>query len=386
MREPAKASVLLQTRPGAQLRPQNIVAITNLIANAVEGLTPDAVSVLDMQGNLLSRPPRKHGEEAEISQENLAYRQQLEKDLAAKVESTLEPLLGPGKFRVGLSVDCDFSSAEQSDEVLDPTHSVMVSSQKSEDQSNSTPNAGIPGTPSNLPRAAARPLGAGINSSRRTENVSYETSKSIKRTKTPQGSIKRISASLLLDQEVQWEGKGRDRHRITVPPSAEKLKAINEIVVGVLGIVPERGDHLVVQSLAFEQTLAETAAEESAPKSGNPPASSNEQLNHMLKDRRVLMGTGAAIVLLAAAFAFFFLRHRKRRVELADVPAAIQSAEATPAALDAAQAADQHEQKLLPETEQIEKLRLGLKAHIRKEPELAAEIIRTWLSEGNRPA
>src|SRR5581483_4950940 len=54
--QPAKASVLVKTRPGSRLSPQNVVAIDHLVASAVEGLSPDAVSVLDMNGNLLGRP------------------------------------------------------------------------------------------------------------------------------------------------------------------------------------------------------------------------------------------------------------------------------------------------------------------------------------------
>ena len=54
--QPAKASVLVKIRPGARLSPQNVQAINHLVASAVEGLSPDAVSVLDMNGNLLGRP------------------------------------------------------------------------------------------------------------------------------------------------------------------------------------------------------------------------------------------------------------------------------------------------------------------------------------------
>src|SRR5580700_6414153 len=54
--QPAKASVMVKIRPGAKISPQNVVAITNLIASAVEGLNPNGVAVLDMDGNLLSRP------------------------------------------------------------------------------------------------------------------------------------------------------------------------------------------------------------------------------------------------------------------------------------------------------------------------------------------
>src|SRR5271165_5944967 len=54
--QPGKASVLVKVRPGARLAPQNVQAINHLVASAVEGLSPDAVSVLDMNGNLLGRP------------------------------------------------------------------------------------------------------------------------------------------------------------------------------------------------------------------------------------------------------------------------------------------------------------------------------------------
>src|SRR5712692_7593445 len=54
-RQPAKASVVVRLRPGAQLVPQNVIAIEHLVASAVEGLMPNSVSVLDVRGNLLSR-------------------------------------------------------------------------------------------------------------------------------------------------------------------------------------------------------------------------------------------------------------------------------------------------------------------------------------------
>ena len=51
----------------------------------------------------------------------------------AKIDATLEPLLGADRFRAGASVECDLTSGEQQEETFDPTHSVMVSSQKTED-------------------------------------------------------------------------------------------------------------------------------------------------------------------------------------------------------------------------------------------------------------
>ena len=57
-RQAGKASAVLRLRPGTKLSPQNVAALTNLIASAVEGLGPEAVTLLDTRGNLLSLPKR----------------------------------------------------------------------------------------------------------------------------------------------------------------------------------------------------------------------------------------------------------------------------------------------------------------------------------------
>src|SRR5690242_10468965 len=134
--KPAKASVMVKVRPGARLAPQNVLAIDHLVASAVEGLSPDAVSVLDMNGNLLGRPRTPGGLDGpEGSEASLDYRHKVEADLLSKINSTLEPLLGAEKFRAGVSVECDFSGGEQSEEIYDPARSVMLSSQRTEDSS-----------------------------------------------------------------------------------------------------------------------------------------------------------------------------------------------------------------------------------------------------------
>jgi flagellar M-ring protein FliF len=62
-RQPAKASVILGLRAGAQLSPQNVMAVCNLLASAVEGLVPEAVSVVDTRGNLLNKPRKSAGDD-----------------------------------------------------------------------------------------------------------------------------------------------------------------------------------------------------------------------------------------------------------------------------------------------------------------------------------
>ena len=119
-REPAKASVLVKLRHAGALSPQNVAAICQLTASAVPGLSPDQVSLVDTNGNLLNRPrPAMPGDgrraaeaRAGISQEHRARRAE------RKSPQTLEPLLGADHFRAGVSAEVDLTSGEQSEESL----------------------------------------------------------------------------------------------------------------------------------------------------------------------------------------------------------------------------------------------------------------------------
>jgi flagellar M-ring protein FliF len=251
-REAAKASVLIKLRPGAKLSPQNIQAVTHLTASAVEGLAPEQVSVLDMRGNLLSRPKKEDPNGAEPSEAILAYRTSLEKDLLRKIQETLEPAVGVDRFRATVSLDCDLASGDQSEETYDPTRSVMVTAQRSEDGSGIPGPSGVPGTPSNLPRPTSRPGTGGTTTAyRKSENTTFQTSRVVRRIQFPQGQIKRLSVSVLLDHVVRQNGK----QRILEAPSPERLKSIRDVVAAAVGYQEDRGDLLIVEALPFAASL-----------------------------------------------------------------------------------------------------------------------------------
>ena len=54
---------------------------------------------------------------------------------------------------------------------------------------------------------------------------------------------------------MRWDGKPPHLQQVLVPPSAEKLKAIHDLVAGVISFKAERGDQLIVETLPFEATL-----------------------------------------------------------------------------------------------------------------------------------
>ncbi len=410
-REPAKASVLVKLHPGVRLEPQNVVAICHLTASAVEGLSPDAVSVVDMRGNLLSHPKAPESPDSPApSGAALDYRQAVERDLAGKIATTLTPLLGDGKFRSGVSAECDFSSGDQSEETFDPTRSVMTSSQKSEDISGGPSAAGIPGTPSNLPRPVSRPSTGRAPTSRRTENIAFETSRVVRRIHLPQGTLKRLSVSVLVDYGVRWQGSGAKAKRILEAPSADKLKSIHDLVAAAIGFNAQRGDQLVIEALPFESTLnPEQLDVTPAPKpTGLPP-----WLENLLAGKNSLyLGAGAGAVLLLGLGAAFLLFRRKGGKDRATLPAELPAA-AGRQALAAYSAQSDHdpadrvgqefeaqlaEQQALREkqaqemlktlklppvsTKKTEVLAKHIAEEAKKDPGMMAQVVRTWMQEG----
>ncbi|MBV9759880.1 MAG: flagellar M-ring protein FliF [Acidobacteriaceae bacterium] len=387
-RQPAKASVMVKLKPGLKLSQSNAVAITQLVSSAVEGLGPEAVSVMDMHANLLLRP-KKPGDGSEPSEDLLQYRSAMEHETLAKINSVLDPLLGSDKYRASVDMDCDLTSGEQSEELFDPSHSVITTSQRSEEGSLARESSGVPGTQSNLPRPVPRPAGQTGGVARRSENMAYETSRTVRRLKLPQGILRRMSISVLVDQNVRWEitGKGTAAHmqRVIEAPSAERMKAIQSVVAAATGYNSARGDQLTVETLPFEATLT-----------AEPPASLSPSGQSRPKPTPkipayAIAGIVAGILALGVIAFFFYRRRRKAPIQAASIAPGIA------AASSARQALTELEPNIAPETSlgppgdvfrlapimttksQVLTKQVGEEAN--KDPAALARVLRSWLNE-----
>jgi flagellar M-ring protein FliF len=386
-RQPAKASVLLRLRGSSQLPESAIPAITHLISSAVEGLAPDAVSVLDMRGNLLSRAKRASNDTGSgTSEAALEYRHSVEQDLTAKLDATLEPLVGSGRFRAAVSADTDLTSGEQSEEHFDPTQSVMVNSQKTEDVSSPSRTAGgIPGTASNLPDPAPAPVTVGGGSSRKTESVSYQSSRTVKRTVLPQGGIKRLSVSVLIDHEVHFEGTGAQAKRVLTAPTPERLKVIHDLAAAAVGLNTERGDQLIVESLPFESTV-NLEPPGAAPAPLAAPLTPFEQLK---KNPKMLYGAAAgAAVILAGLFFLVFKMMKKSPQPAVRTTDALPPPPAEPPAAPRVAGTDTWAPSSLGASPlpalapaRIEVLTNQIRETAQKDGEICAGVLRGWLRE-----
>jgi flagellar M-ring protein FliF len=397
-RQPSKATVVLRLKRSAQLPQPSVIAIANLIASAVDGLSPEAVAIIDSSGRLLSRPHVQGDGEAQLAEANLDYRRQIESEFLAKINLALGPLLGVDRFRASVSAECDFSSSEENEESVDASKSAVLTSQTTEESSAGANAGGTPGTASNLPRPTARPTSSSAGLLRRTENATYQPSRTVKHTTTPKGTIRRVSTAVLVDQTVRWDGVGAKARRTLIPPSADVLKGVHDIIAGITGFNDQRGDQITVETLPFE-----TTREAEPPMAPAPPV---KQVPVTPVFRQPIMIGGAAVIVLLAGGLIFALsrKRRSRRAEDMSPAALAQGVPGGAAALDGKTQGDRHmEQQIadndarqaLLESEELNRIKLPestrktevLVKHIRdsvqKDSMNATNVLRTWISDAD---
>jgi len=238
----AKASVVLKLK--RPLSPETASAISQLVANAVDGLNAANVTLVSADGHIPLMPKSK-GPFGQTDGD-------LEASLTQQLVATLEPVLGADHVKANVRVEYDTATSDETKEIYDPNSAVAITKQSSKEHSPGAFPNGIPGTASNVPStttAVVKPAATVIDSgtSSETESATYAVNRTIHHMSQPAGAIKRISAAVMVDDG----GKPR-------PP--EQLKKIEAIASASLGIDAKRGDTLVVENLSFQVPAPEPAS------------------------------------------------------------------------------------------------------------------------------
>jgi flagellar M-ring protein FliF len=126
---------------------------------------------------------------------------------------------------------------------------------------------GVPGALSNQPPADAKapingpaqatqaagggaPANAGESASRRETLTNYEVDKTVRVTRNPTGTIKRLSVAVLVNQRQSLDG---DNQPVSTPLSQQEMASINALVRDAVGYSQERGDSLNVVNAPFSR-------------------------------------------------------------------------------------------------------------------------------------
>lgn len=209
-------------------------SIRHLVANAVQGLQPDSVAVVDQRGHVLSEELHTDPTLANASSQ-MRYRQQVEDYFAKKVESMLVPVVGANNAIVRVSADIDTEASTMMQEKFDPEGQVVRSQTVTEDVASSTETkaGGTVGVSANTPDKNATATGSPNNLSetnRKNRTTSYEIGRSVVNTTRQAGTIRNLTASVFIAERTPG-ADGKPNHR-----TAEEISALKAVVVNALGL------------------------------------------------------------------------------------------------------------------------------------------------------
>jgi len=274
------ASVMLNLHAGRNLDATQVSAIVHLVSSSIPDLPVKNVNIIDQNGNLLTT---QVGSELGLAPGQLKYLHEVEQSFVKRIEAIITPISGLGNVLAQVTADMDFTQSENVAEIYTPNQSspsAMRSQQLSESGGGgaAAPASGVPGALSNQPAAsatapvsgapaAAGPAGtaaqaaqqaAAAAGSRRDSTINYEVDKTIKHTRQPVGTIKRLSVAVVVNHRKQVDAEGK---ATTKPLEAPELEQINALVKEVMGYNKERGDSLNVTNSAFSVAEPEPAVE-----------------------------------------------------------------------------------------------------------------------------
>jgi flagellar M-ring protein FliF len=385
--QPTKASVVLKLRHNRHVQPATVTAITNLMAASVESLKPEAVVIIDNYGRPLSASGQQPDEADGVPFER---QMRIEQDLTTRLVAMLEPIVGAGRVRINLNAKLRSETQEQTEERWDPNpvvRSHQSVSQGGAGRSGGTPPAqGIAGARSNLPpdpAPAAAPTAAAAATAaavpptpvvvpspagQLAETTNYEVGKVTTHSLQPRGDIARLSVAVVVDDERPASAKEKPK-----PRTAADIQKIHGLVAAAVGLDTARGDQLTVENIAFEETPVEEIV---------PPTFIQQYAPQALEVGRVL-----GVVIIVIAVLLLVIRPIVRgtlsgsvALQTASgslpVPRTVEDLEAEIDAQLAGAAAGQ--------SRRMPVLTKRAAALTEREPENAARLLRTWLTEDDR--
>jgi flagellar M-ring protein FliF len=362
---------------GSRLESDQVNAIRHLVANAVQGLAPDQVAVIDNRGRTLSEELKQDPTLGSASSQ-MKYRQQVEDYLSKKVETMLATVIGPGNAVVRVSAEIDTEATTQTSEKFDPDGQVVRSQTQTEDVTNSSEaraGGGATGVTANIPDKGGSPAEANrpLSSSeqqRKNRTTSYEINRTIVNTTRSPGTLKNVTAAVFIAPKllavaptVGADGKPVPSAAQVQKRTAAELEALRQIVINALGLKPAAGQSL--ESLVSLQETEFQVAERQAAELEAVKATQNGWQTYVELATRWAPVAGAALVLL------IFLRMLKRQKP---EPVPIEVLSLTP----------ENASRSLPNASNVTPEMLN--DLIRQKPANIGIALRDWVAAGSAPA
>ncbi|WP_441002106.1 flagellar basal-body MS-ring/collar protein FliF [Pseudocolwellia agarivorans] len=389
------ATVVLTLQKGRQLPEEKVDAVVDIIASAVQGLTPSKVTVTDQNGRLLNSGSQDSL--SSRSRKEFEIEQKRESEYMNKIDSILIPVVGLGNYTAQVDVTMDFTNTEETQRRYNSDLPALRSEMKVEDKTIGGMLGGIPGALSNQPplesdipedatggaQTRAMPSRNHLES---TKN--YELDEAISHTKQQTGIIRRVSVSVALDYlstatpaEPNADGDEVGAPSISYAPRSEsEIANIRRLLQGSVGFDLQRGDVLEVITLPFSR--ADIVAEVPVPMYEQP---------WFLKMLKLVLGAIVIIVLIMAVVRPMLKRliypdqspddygdkSLDSHIDLGDETMDMLTTEFDAGAVGFAPDGSLQ----LPDLHRDEDILKAVRALVANEPELSSQVVKSWLVE-----
>ena len=246
---PPSASVMVRLARGRSLTPDQVDAITNLVAASVPGLQGNMVRVIDQNGRLLSAV-------RDGAAEGLSLQREHEAKLREQIDALLIPLLGEGNFSSEVQVEIAREESTSARETYDKEGVVQNETENRSLRAAAGAVGGVPGVLANTPPPpaelvpgapqATQPGQAAPGTDEETSaRRSYALGREVAVTSVAPGGVARISVAVAVSQEALKK---------IAPANEARLRALVEAAVGADA---QRGDQVNVMVGKFEPAAVE---------------------------------------------------------------------------------------------------------------------------------
>lgn len=350
----ATAAVMLKLKPNKTLEESQVAGIAKLVTNSVEGLTEDNITIVDINGNVLSENTSGSengaisGKQVEIRQQ---YQKQYQSELQDSVESMLEKIWGPGKVVCRVSLNIDFDKIEQKkQEYGDAVPRSTEESEKTGTTTSNTAGIGAPGTDANIPgyETAAETGTSETTETHEIRNNEINTYEEFR--EVAPGGVKRMSVAVVIDREID----------------ANQQKVVEDIVKSAAGFDTDRGDQLSVAGMPFNTEYQDELS---------------KQIAEAEQRQMYIYGGAAALaaVVLIGVIVGSIVVMRRRKQDT--VPLEEQFVVNRPLSIDELEEAGLPEKDMTPEEQEQKRIKERVENVAKEQPDDIAQLLRTWLIE-----
>ncbi len=302
---PTTASIAIKEKAGQALSPQQVRGITSLVANAVENLKPENVTLINQDGQVLlpsvgsgavgDDGTAGNADALKMTQEQLLAKQRYETNLQQNIQSMLDETLGPKRAIARVSTKMDFDANATDSKTYAPQGTALSAQSKRESYVGTQPQrqaaSGVPGTTTNIGTYQGTQATTSNGRYNKTENTTnYDISvQNTKHVDAP-GKVSQTSVAVLVDSSPLVAANAPGPAATAYQTTPANVLQIRNTVIAAAGLNLAQGDQISVEAVPFNPSV-------SAPGNGNGSAPASTVLGVPLWALLALGGVAALVLL-----------------------------------------------------------------------------------------